>query len=123
MKNYIIHEDELTRFCDNNIKIFSGTPEIVEAELMAFINSKPMEIDHILQSESHGPINSGHGRLTITLFYSTANGVPRFIDKNLTAKAISDVVFDYIEDVVGVPYDDIVELIVNRYIKIDENRK
>lgn len=53
------------------LKIFTGSPETLEAELAAWMQEHRYRISHVLQSQS----TDGNGQvlLTITLFYEMAN--------------------------------------------------
>lgn len=53
------------------LKIFTGTPETLQAELAEWMQEHRHRISHVLQSQSTD--SNGQVLLTITLFYELAN--------------------------------------------------
>ncbi len=88
-----------------NIKIFVGSVPDVEKELSDFINSKPMTIERMMQSE----INGENG-LTITVMYYDTNPA-NFIAKETTAKMFYEMILDHVMNEHGVSFNDILDFI------------
>lgn len=53
------------------VKIFTGSPQTLEAEVTGWMESNRQRISHVLQSQSTAV--DGQILLTITLFYEAAN--------------------------------------------------
>lgn len=53
------------------LKIFTGNPQALQAEVTAWMQQHRQRISHVLQSQSTAP--DGQVLLTITLFYEEAN--------------------------------------------------
>ena len=59
------------KYPNMQVKIFSGTPDLLQAEVGAWIQQHRHRISHVLQSQSTD--SEGRALLTITLFYEEAN--------------------------------------------------
>lgn len=112
MKNHehMFQDETFTRL---NVKIFTGVPARVESDLQEFINSVPMTIEDIMQSESS---DNGEFGITITIFYYSENPAI-FILKSTTAKDLADRIYDQIEAEYGITIEDILELAYPRKVK------
>jgi len=102
--------DAYTNVNNLNVKIFSGLPKDVEKQIYDFINSKPINIDKILQSESS---NNNDYSITITIFYYSEE-LSRFIEKNLTVEALGELIGDHIEGNLGIKLLDVYDYVMNK---------
>jgi len=88
-----------------NVKIFVGTPQVVECDLQKFIKSEPMEIEEIKQTESGGTHTFS---ITVTIFYFTLYPA-WFIRKSDLIEEIKADFEEYIESYYNVSYDKILD--------------
>ena len=107
MKNYVIHQDEFTRFMGRRIKIICGKPKDIEKEYIKLVESEPMDIDDILQTESG---DGDEWSITLTIFYSVVDQ-PRFIDKDLTMQGLSSLIIEHLEKEYGIDYFELLKSI------------
>jgi len=119
MQNYTEHASE-SFYGIPRIKIFCGTPEKVEKEVTDFVNSVPMDIEEINQSESaSGSLNEYS--ITISILYSTAEP-KRFIMDEMAEGQFSEIFMNYIEKHYNLSFDNIIELIINESMRRKNER-
>lgn len=94
------------------VKIFYGKPQDIEKELEEFINSTPMNIEKVLQSESETAI-------TLTIFYYTQDPA-KFIGKNMTLQFIANSAIDYYAVTQGVKLPKVFQFIIDEALKKEE---
>lgn len=85
-----------------DVKIFTGAPKEIEAEIKEFIKNHPIHISAIHQS-------GDSGSTTVSIFYY-AQEEPRYINKEMTYDVFSRELMNHFEKKYGVDINDIIDL-------------
>lgn len=91
-----------------SVKIFTGTPEVVEESLTNFFGSRPINVLKVLQSES-SVSNSDAYIITVTVFYKTSDHA-QFLSKPYVINAFHEEFMKYIEEVYGISFCELWDL-------------
>ena len=93
-----------------HVKVFNGKPREIENEITNLINTAPIKIEKVLQSESSYAMTFA---VTVTIFYYTA-GPAQFMDKNIELSFLANKVIDYCLEIHGVEFSELVSFIVDK---------
>ena len=118
MQNYVddIHS---TSWCNLEVKIFTGIPSTVQKKVNQFLNTEPISIQKVLQTETDG--TEGYG-MALTLFFYR-EGKPNFVHKGIAIYHMAHAVEEYVKGQSGYDFLELSDVLWQKHLNNNPNKE